>query len=169
MMRALTICLLSAGCAAPSAEPEVDARAALGLYDTGPREVARPFDETANAAADVEAALARASERQVNVILVLGGNWCPDSRSLAWLLQQPAVAPLVAERYEIVFVDVGYRDRNLDTAQRFGVSKIQGTPTVLVLSPEGTLLNGGSVEEWRTASQREAAEVAAYFSAWAGD
>jgi hypothetical protein len=167
MIRGLAILVLFmlAGCASGEG-PEVDARAAFGLAE---QEIAEPFDVEADAMADVDAALARAAARGADVILVLGGNWCHDSRGLAWRLAQPEVAPLIAEHYELVYVDVGFRDRNLEVAQRFGVEAINGTPTVLVVSPEGTLLNADSVEEWRTASQRDVEDVAAYFGRWAGE
>ncbi len=167
MIRAAAVALLVglAGCAAPAGE-EVDARAAFGLARSDPaREIAEAFDPAADAMADVDAALARAGARDAKTLIVLGGNWCHDSRGFAWLLEQPEVAPVLAG-YELVFVDVGFRDRNLDVPQRFGVERLEGTPTVLVVSPEGALLNADSVEEWRTASQREPEDVAAYLSAW---
>lgn len=165
---ALALLLLTAGCASAPPGPETDVRAALGIGSNPDQEVAGAFDASADAAADVDAALARAKDRNTKVLLVMGGDWCPDSRGLAWRLEQPEVAPLVADGYELVFVDVGFRDRNLDIAQRYGV-ELHGTPTVLVLSPEGELLNPESVESWRDASRRRTQEVASYLQRWAPD
>ncbi len=124
----------------------------------------RPFDETRDAMADVDAALARAGERGVRALLVLGGNWCHDSRGLAAKFQTPELAALIAEKYELVWVDVGRRDRNLDVAKRFGVGDLLGTPTVLIVSPAGDLLNADSVHDWRDAASRSDAETLAYFT-----
>jgi hypothetical protein len=43
-----------------------------------------------------------------------------------------------------------------------------GTPTVLILSPEGELLNGASVHDWRTADSKPYDETLAYFQRYAG-
>lgn len=129
----------------------------------------RPFDETRNAMADVNAALAAASASRRNVLLVLGGNWCHDSRGLAAKFEQPELRDVIAGGYELVWIDVGYRDRNLDIAARFGVADLYGTPTVLILSPEGDLLNRDSVHDWRTADSKPYDETLAYFERYAGN
>jgi thiol-disulfide isomerase/thioredoxin len=162
--------LLAAGCVAdPDAPAPVDARAAFGFAGDAEREIPDAFDADAPAMAEVDAALARARTRGAKTLVVLGANWCHDSRGFAWRLTQPEVAPLIAESYEVVFVDVGFRDRNLDIARRFGVDGIRFTPTVLVVSPEGALLNPDSVEHWRTASTASTDEVADYLRRWSGD
>jgi hypothetical protein len=125
----------------------------------------RPFDEARNAMADVDAALAAASRRGVNVFLVLGGNWCHDSRSLAQKLAQADVRAALDAGYELVFVDVGRRDRNLDVPRRFGVQTLLGTPTLLILAASGELLNADTAHDWRNAAERTPAELKAYLEA----
>jgi len=127
----------------------------------------RPFDASRNAMMDVDVALAAAKVSRRNVLLVLGGNWCHDSRGLAGKFEEPELAAVVADGYELVWVDVGYRDRNLDVAQRFGVLEVRGTPTVLILSPEGELLNADSVHDWRTADSKPYDETLVYFKKYA--
>ncbi len=127
----------------------------------------RPFDDSRNAMADVNAALTAAKASRKNVLLVLGGNWCHDSRGLAAKFEQDDLAEVIAENYELVWVDVGYRDRNLDVPRRFGVPELYGTPTVLVLSPDGELLNPNSVHEWRTADSKPYDETLSYFQTYA--
>lgn len=124
---------------------------------------ARPYDEAANAAAAVDAALARAALSDKRVILVMGANWCHDSRRLAGWFAQPRFATMLQDKYEIVYIDVGHRDRNIDIARRFGLKAIKGTPTVLVLSPQGALLNRKSAPKWRDAASREEEDIFAYF------
>jgi thiol-disulfide isomerase/thioredoxin len=127
----------------------------------------RPFDDTRNAMADVNAALMAAQAGGKNVLLVLGGNWCHDSRGLAAKFERDELAAVIAESYELVYVDVGYRDRNLDVPARFGVMELFGTPTVLIVSPEGDLLNRDSVHEWRTADSKPYDETLGYFRRYA--
>ncbi len=128
----------------------------------------RPFDETSNATMDVDAALASAQISGKRVLLVLGGNWCHDSRGLAGKFQQAELSAVINDHYELVYVDVGHRDRNLHIAERFGVAQIFGTPTILILSPMSDLLNEASVHDWRTADSKPYDETLAYFERFAG-
>jgi thiol-disulfide isomerase/thioredoxin len=120
---------------------------------------ARPFDPKADAKAAVEAALTRAMSDDRMVILVMGANWCHDSRALAGWFAQPRFAAMIAARYHLVYVDVGIRDRNIDIARRFGISKIKGTPTVMILDNQGKLLNRKDAPRWRNASDRSQEQV----------
>ncbi|NOX95995.1 MAG: thioredoxin family protein [Alphaproteobacteria bacterium] len=126
----------------------------------------RPFDETRNAMMDVDAALASAGISGKRVLLVLGGNWCHDSRGLAGKFEAE-LAAVIADYYELVWVDVGHRDRNLNVVMRFGISQIFGTPTVLILSSEGDLLNEESVHDWQTADSKPYDETLGYFMRFA--
>ncbi|MEO1136172.1 MAG: thioredoxin family protein [Pseudomonadota bacterium] len=129
----------------------------------------RPFDATRNAMMDVDIALQGAKVSGRNVLLVLGGNWCHDSRGLAAKFNEPELAAVIADGYELVWVDVGYRDRNLDVPQRFGIMELYGTPTILILSPEGELLNSDSVHDWRTADSKPYDETLVYFQRYAAN
>lgn len=124
---------------------------------------AKPFDESANATEQLDTALDRAELTDKRVIVVMGANWCHDSRGLAGWFVQPRFAAMLEAKYEIVYVDVGHRDRNIDIARRFGLKSIKGTPTVLVLSSSGVLLNRKSAPKWRDAASREEDAIFAYF------
>jgi thioredoxin-like negative regulator of GroEL len=160
MMRAAAIVLapLLAGCtttAAPAGEhPE-----------------ARPYDSTIDATAALDAALARAGARNARVLVILGANWCHDSRALAGWLETPRFAALVAERYELVYVNVGMPQtgdgHNLHIARRFGLEALPGTPAVLVLRPDGSAVNPGSAASWRNAASRSEDAILAELAALA--
>lgn len=119
---------------------------------------ARSYTASANAMADVDAALARASANGKRVLVVLGANWCHDSTALAGWLETPRFAALTAERYETVFVNVGMPQtgdgHNLDVARRFGLAELPGTPALLVLTAEGRAVNLDTAASWRNAGSR---------------
>ena len=150
-MRVLTVAaLFCASLTVPvQAGPEVE---------TGNPE-ASPFDPTADATAEVDAALMRAKTGNRMVMIVMGANWCHDSRALAGWLSQPHFAAMIVSRYELVYVDVGYKDRNIDIARRFGVKSIKGTPTVMIVDGDGRLLNKKDAPKWRNASSRSQQEI----------
>ncbi len=120
--------------------------------------------------AEVDAALARAEASDRRVIVALGANWCHDSRAFAGWLGTPRFTALTDAAFEVVYVDVGMPQsgeaKNMAVARRFGFDPLEGTPTVLVVDPDGTVLNADSARSWRnTASRSEDAiyaELAGY-------
>src|SRR5579863_6964980 len=83
----------------------------------------RPYNEAANADAEVNAAFARAKRHHTRVLIDLGGNWCGDCIVLANLKQLPEVKAFVNAHYEVAEVDVGRFDKNLQIPARFGITK----------------------------------------------
>lgn len=132
---------------------------------------ARAYAVTPDAAADVDAALTRAAANGKRVLLVMGANWCHDSRALAGWLETPRFAALVAQRYELVFVNVGMPQtgdgHNLAIARRFGLTDFPGTPAVLVLTSEGRALNRDTAASWRNAASRSEEAIFAELAALA--
>lgn len=128
---------------------------------------ARPFEQDADAMAQVDAALVRVQGSDKHLLLVMGANWCHDSRGLSGWLAEPRFAEMLQARYEVIYVDVCHPQRgdgcNIDIAQRFGIQSIKGTPTVLVISSQGLLLNRKSAPKWRNAASRSEEEIYAYF------
>ncbi|MEO0463092.1 MAG: thioredoxin family protein [Pseudomonadota bacterium] len=124
---------------------------------------AESYAVSQDAAADVDAALARAAETDKRVLLVMGANWCHDSRALAGWLGTERFKALIEKRYELVYVNVGMPQRgdghNLQIAKRFGLDELPGTPNVLVLTPAGELVNAETATSWRNAASREEAAI----------
>jgi hypothetical protein len=119
---------------------------------------ARSYTVSDDAMGDVNAALARAGESGKRVLLVMGGNWCHDSRALAGWLESERVGALVRAEYELVFVNIGMPQtgdgHNLGIARRFGLEEVPGTPNLLVLTAEGQLVNPDTATTWRNAASR---------------
>lgn len=132
--------------------------ACASVPDSAAHPEARAYSAAADARADVDAALSRAAANGKRVLLVMGANWCHDSRALAGWLETPRFAALTAARYEVVYVDVGVpqtgEGRNLDIARRFGLAELPGTPALLVLTADGKALNLDTAASWRNAASR---------------
>lgn len=129
---------------------------------------ARPYDPQADAAADLDAAIARARATDQRVIVVMGANWCHDSRALAGWLATPRFAAMLAPRYQVVYVDVGHpqdgKPHNSAIIHRFGFKTLKGTPTVVIADRDGKRLNATSdAAGWRNAASRDADAIFAYF------
>jgi thioredoxin 1 len=100
-----------------------------------------PYDESADARADIRRGLAEARQAHVPLLVVFGANWCGDCRVLDMALKSGPSAPLVAREFRVVKVNVGHFDRNVDVATSYGVPLKKGIPTVAILSPEGHVLH----------------------------
>jgi protein disulfide-isomerase len=99
-----------------------------------------PYDESANAKADVQSALSAARQSRQPVLVLLGANWCEDCRALAAALQSGKSSELIAREFKVVKVDVGNFDRNLDLVARYGNPIAKGIPAAVVLSADGQVL-----------------------------
>jgi hypothetical protein len=150
------------------AQVPVAVAAAPLVAETAEHPEARPFDPKADAKAHVEAALTRAQATNRRAIIVMGANWCHDSRALAGWFGTPRFAGMIAARYELVYVDVGYRDRNIDIARRFGLKSFKGTPTVLIVDAMGRLINRKDARRWHNAASRDEDSIYRYFAEFTG-
>jgi Thioredoxin-like len=128
----------------------------------------RPYDEAANAEAQVAAAFARAQKSHKRVLIDLGGNWCPDCIVLANFIRLPEMHRFMAAHYEDVFVDVGRFDRNLQIPARFGFkARLEGVPMILVATPDGKLVNGKDVFAATDARHMTPQALASYLAKYA--
>jgi len=129
----------------------------------------QPYDEGADAQAAVATAFARAQKSHKRVLIDLGGNWCVDCIVLANFLKLPEMQRFMAAHYEVVTVDVGRFNRNLQIPARFGITKrLEGVPALLIATPEGQLVNGTNVFATASASEMTPKSVADYLAKYAG-
>jgi protein disulfide-isomerase len=105
-----------------------------------------PYDESADAAADLQRALAAAQANRNDVLLVFGANWCPDCRELDKALNGGSHA-LIAGRFQVVKIDVGRFDKNLDLANQYGNPIRMGIPAVVVLSADNHIVYSSKAGE----------------------
>ena len=99
-----------------------------------------PFDESADAKADLQRALAAAKEHQGKVLVIFGANWCEDCRALERALHSERNAKLIADEFGVVKVDVGRFNRNLDIAASYGNPIRKGIPAAVILSADNRVL-----------------------------
>lgn len=99
-----------------------------------------PYDEAADAKAQIRAALVEAAQVKVPLLVVFGANWCGDCKVLDLAFKEGAAAPLIARNFRVVKVNVGRFDRNVDIAESYGVPLKSGIPAVAVLSAQGQVV-----------------------------
>lgn len=122
-----------------------------------------PYPASADARADVQQALDRAKANHLPVLVFFGANWCEDCRSLARSLAQPANAALMASSFNVVKVNVGNFDRNLDIDRQYGDPIGNGIPAAVLLSPSGKTLYSTRAGELSNARRMSASGVHDFF------
>jgi thioredoxin 1 len=98
-----------------------------------------PYNEKADAGADVRHALAAARSDHKKVLLVFGANWCGDCRALDKAMHGSS-QHLIDDKFEVVKIDVGNFDKNLELAGRYGNPIAKGIPAVVVLGARGHMI-----------------------------
>jgi len=127
-----------------------------------------PYDEAADANAVVAAAKARARAKHKLLLIDLGGNWCADCRILAATVELPEVKTFVDAHYEMVTVDVGHFDKNLQIPAHYGITKrLEGVPSLLIVDPRtDTLLDKGRVSALEDARSMTPQALADWLAGW---
>jgi thiol-disulfide isomerase/thioredoxin len=130
--------------------------------------VRTPYDVNADGDLDVAAAFAKARLSHKRVLIDLGGNWCGDCVVLANIMALPEVRTFVDAHYEVVTVDIGRENKNLQIPARFGVDLKGGVPTVLIVKPDGkTLVDAGHIAALEDARHMTPQGVADWLAQWA--
>lgn len=123
------------------------------LVSAGASAAPLPYDEAANASAEIDQALAASAATRKPVLLIFGANWCEDCRALDAALHNPQNAGWVASEFVVVKVDVGRFDKNLDISARYANPIKKGIPAAVILSPTNRVLyatRAGELADART-------------------
>ena len=93
-----------------------------------------PYDENADALENISMALKNAKLENKYVLLQMGGNWCPDCRTLGEYFSRPDIKQWLDDRLILVSVDVGEWNRNLDIVEEYGNPISEGIPALVLLN-----------------------------------
>ena len=172
MIRTAAAVLLALALAAPAAGPAMAAAApkvAIASFAELATPLPYPSDEAANANAQVARAKARAKARHKLLLVDLGGNWCGDCRILTATMDRPELKAFMDRHYEVVLVDVGRMDKNLQIPGHYGITDhlAGGVPALLVVDPvSDKLLDGGHISALEDARNMTPQALADWLAQW---
>ena len=127
-----------------------------------------PYDEATDADAAVAAAFARARANGKRVLIDLGGNWCADCRILDAVMDLPEMRAFMAAHFEIVSVDVGRFNKNLQIPARWGLGKLEkGVPTIIIADADGKAVNISNAADLESARSMTPQGIADWLARWA--
>jgi thiol-disulfide isomerase/thioredoxin len=159
-----------AAIALAGAGPVAAPRVAITSFDQLAKPLPLPYTASANANADaaVAAARTRAIRGKKLLLIDLGGNWCLDCRILAGTMEVDPLKGWLAKHYEIVTVDVGRFDKNLQIPARYGITnRLEGVPALLIVNPRtDKLINSGRVAALADARSMTPQALADWLAQW---
>ena len=159
---ALSAALLSA--VAVAAGPQTRTTEVLAYQQDAPP----VYDESADAAADIAAALRAASKENRRVLIQWGANWCGWCTRLHELFTTDReIARKLQYEYDVVYVDIGQWDKNLEVAEKYGADfKSNGVPYLTVLSSTGAVVTHQETGALEEGDHHDPARVMAFLEAY---
>jgi hypothetical protein len=76
------------------------------------------------------------------------------------------IAPLLAASFEVVDVDIGQADKNLDVAKKYDVPLEKGVPAIAVLESDGKLLFSQKNGEFEAARKMGPEDLIGFLNRW---
>ena len=122
---------------------------------------ADPYPPTASAAADLKRAQESARRSGKILMVIFGGNWCPDCRVLHQRLDESPVREYAQPRFEVVGINIGENDANLDIVKALGGTLKKGVPSAAFFDSTGKPLgstDNGELEPARGYSAQQVLE-----------
>ena len=98
------------------------------------------YPEDADARSEIAKAVRAARLSHKRIILMFGNNFCTNCDALEEAFKNPEIAPTFNQFYELVHINIGGLDKNLDVAKQYGVPLPRGFPAVAVLGSDGELV-----------------------------
>lgn len=120
---------------------------------------------TGNAREQIQRAV-EASKGRKNILLVFGADWCYDCHVLEKAFHRPDIAALLNPNYQVVDIDIGNGDKNLDLAAQYQVPLDRGVPAIAILDKEGKLLFSQKHGEWERARGLAPEDLLALLKQW---
>ena len=125
-----------------------------------------PFDPKRDAAKDIELGVKLAQKQNKNVILDVGGNWCPWCLKLdEFFKSNKEAASILKQSYVVVKVNMSPENENKEVLSRY--PKIEGYPHLFVLDKEGKLIHSQDTGLLETGDHHDPAKVIPFLKKWA--
>ena len=124
------------------------------------------YDSEADPNKQIAKTLHAAAAAHKRVLVVFGGNWCFDCHVLDEAFHSPEIAPTVDESFEVVHIDIGHMDKNLDVAKKYDVPLDRGVPAIAVLDSDGKLLFSQRRGEFEAARSLAPEDILAFLNKW---
>ena len=122
-----------------------------------------PYDEKVVDSLQLDEFIDLSISRGKHPVVIFGGNWCPDCRILEGTLAMPTIKKFLQQHYQVMHIDIGRYDRNMELMDHLNIESKKGVPRVVILDLEKNIVNSSTSSEWTTARDRKQQEIYNYF------
>ena len=122
-----------------------------------------PYDEKVVDSLQLDEFIDLSISRGKQPVVIFGGNWCPDCRILEGTLAMPTIKKFLQKHYQVMHIDIGRYDRNMELMDHLNIESKKGVPRVVILDLEKNIVNSSTSSEWTTARDRKQQEIYNYF------
>ena len=100
------------------------------------------YNPNANAREDIASAVKQAKSENKQVLLQIGGNWCPWCIKLdGFMASDPQIDSLLKADYVRVMVNYSKENKNMDIMKMLGNPQRFGFPVLVILDQDGIRLH----------------------------
>ena len=128
-----------------------------------------PYDEKEIESLKLDRFIDLSIDKGKQPVIIFGGNWCPDCRILEGTLAMPTIKKFIDQHYQIMHIDIGRYDRNMELMNHLNIESKKGVPRVVILDFEKNIVNSTTSSEWTTARDRKQQEIYNYFQKFVTD
>lgn len=122
-----------------------------------------PYDEKVIDSLQLDKFIDMSISKGKQPVVIFGGNWCPDCRILDGTLAMPTIKKFLQQHYQVMHIDIGRYDRNMELMDHLNIETKKGVPRVVILDLEKNIVNSSTSSEWTTARDRKQQEIYNYF------
>lgn len=122
-----------------------------------------PYDEKVVDSLQLDEFIDLSISKGKQPVVIFGGNWCPDCRILEGTLAMPTIKKFLQQHYQVMHIDIGRYDRNMELMDHLNIESKKGVPRVVILDLEKNIVNSSTSSEWTTARDRKQQEIYNYF------
>jgi thioredoxin 1 len=124
------------------------------------------YPASADAKSEIAEAIRSAPAARKRILVVFGANWCYDCHVLEEAFHSPEISPTMESSFEVVHVDIGQMDKNLDVAKQYDVPLDQGVPALAVLERDGKLLFSQKRGEFEAVRSMAPEDILDFLNKW---
>ena len=104
------------------------------------RDLIQPYDEQADAVADLNLAISQARASGKLLLINFGANWCPDCREFEKACLSEDTKKLIDAHFVVVKVDIGDWHKNPELVAEWDNPIAGGIPAVVLATPDRRIL-----------------------------
>lgn len=123
------------------------------------QEKAQIFNPKANAKKDINEAVAIAKKQNKNVLLQIGGNWCPWSIKFHnFIKNDKVIDSLLNANYVFIVVNYSKENKNKEVLEELEFPQRFGFPVLVILNNDGKRIhtqNSAYLEEGKTYNRKK--------------